>query len=61
MCEAVGHPVRRLVRTRIGPLHDRRLQPGRVATRCRQGRCAALYEAAAASEANSPGGENAPG
>ena len=29
MCEAVGHPVRRLVRVRIGPLTDRRLQPGR--------------------------------
>ena len=29
MCEAVGHPVRRLVRTRIGPLSDRRLAPGR--------------------------------
>ncbi|MGH9042158.1 MAG: pseudouridine synthase, partial [Acidimicrobiia bacterium] len=29
MCEAVGHPVRRLVRTRIGPLTDRRLAPGR--------------------------------
>ena len=29
MCEAVGHPVRRLVRTRIGPLVDRRLSPGR--------------------------------
>ena len=28
MCEAVGHPVRRLVRTRIGPLTDRRLTPG---------------------------------
>jgi len=28
MCEAVGHPVTRLVRTRIGPLSDRRLQPG---------------------------------
>jgi len=28
MCEAVGHPVVRLVRTRIGPLTDRRLQPG---------------------------------
>ena len=24
MCEAIGHPVRRLVRTRIGPLSDRR-------------------------------------
>jgi 23S rRNA pseudouridine2605 synthase len=29
MCEAVGHPVTRLVRTRIGPLQDRRLAPGR--------------------------------
>lgn len=28
MLEAVGHPVRRLVRTRIGPLADRRLAPG---------------------------------
>ena len=28
MCEAVGHPVRRLVRTRIGPLVDRTLAPG---------------------------------
>jgi 23S rRNA pseudouridine2605 synthase len=28
MCEAVGHPVRRLVRTRIGPLVERRLPPG---------------------------------
>ncbi|MDW3218764.1 MAG: pseudouridine synthase [Acidimicrobiales bacterium] len=35
MCEAVGHPVVRLVRTRIGPLVDRRLRPGewRVLTR----------------------------
>jgi len=28
MCEAVGHPVRRLVRVRIGPIADRRLKPG---------------------------------
>ena len=28
MCEAVGHPVTRLVRTRIGPLRDTRLKPG---------------------------------
>jgi 23S rRNA pseudouridine2605 synthase len=28
MLEAVGHPVRRLVRTRIGPITDRRLTPG---------------------------------
>ena len=29
MCEAIGHPVQRLVRTRIGPLADRQLKPGR--------------------------------
>jgi 23S rRNA pseudouridine2605 synthase len=28
MCEAVGHPVIRLVRSRIGPIADRRLKPG---------------------------------
>lgn len=28
MCDAVGHPVVRLVRTRIGPLVDRSLKPG---------------------------------
>lgn len=28
MCDAVGHPVVRLVRTRIGPLADRSLAPG---------------------------------
>ncbi|MCB1027741.1 MAG: rRNA pseudouridine synthase, partial [Microthrixaceae bacterium] len=28
MLDAVGHPVRRLVRTRIGPLSDRNLAPG---------------------------------
>ena len=28
MCEAVGHPVKRLVRTRIGPITDRTLKPG---------------------------------
>ena len=28
MCEAVGHPVVRLVRTRIGPIADRNLAPG---------------------------------
>lgn len=28
MCESVGHRVTRLVRTRIGPLSDRSLQPG---------------------------------
>ncbi len=29
MCAAVGHPVIRLVRTRIGPLADRKLPPGK--------------------------------
>ena len=29
MCAAVGHPVRRLVRTRIGPVADPSLRPGR--------------------------------
>ncbi len=28
MCDAVGHPVKRLVRTRIGPLADPQIQPG---------------------------------
>ncbi|MXW42407.1 MAG: rRNA pseudouridine synthase [Acidimicrobiia bacterium] len=28
MCDAVGHPVKRLVRTRIGPIADRKLHPG---------------------------------
>jgi 23S rRNA pseudouridine2605 synthase len=28
MCAAVGHPVRRLVRVRIGPLRDAQLKPG---------------------------------
>ena len=28
MCESVGHPVHRLVRTRVGPLRDDRLAPG---------------------------------
>jgi 23S rRNA pseudouridine2605 synthase len=30
MCSAVGHPVRRLVRTRIGPLRDPHLGPGEI-------------------------------
>jgi 23S rRNA pseudouridine2605 synthase len=28
MLEAVGHPVRSLTRTRIGPVSDRHLKPG---------------------------------
>jgi 23S rRNA pseudouridine2605 synthase len=30
MCEAIGHPVIALRRTRFGPLHDERLKPGAV-------------------------------
>lgn len=30
MCDAIGHPVQRLVRTAIGPLRDRTLAPGQV-------------------------------
>ncbi|MGQ9493512.1 MAG: pseudouridine synthase [Anaerolineae bacterium] len=32
MCEAVGHPVRRLIRVRIGPLHLGDLPPGQYRT-----------------------------
>src|SRR5579875_2756183 len=47
LLEAVGHPVRRLVRTRIGPLSDSRLVPGGWrALDAREVR--ALYEASAA-------------
>lgn len=46
MFEAVGHPVKRLVRTRIGPVSDRGLKPGewRPLTRAE---VRALYEAGA--------------
>ncbi len=64
MCEAVGHPVTRLVRTRIGPVADHTLPPGRVAPPApgrgpgargggRQGRIRAAGEVAAA-EATRP-------
>jgi 23S rRNA pseudouridine2605 synthase len=49
MCEAVGHPVLRLVRTRIGPITDRSLRPGdwrELST----GERKALSEAVAAAE-----------
>jgi 23S rRNA pseudouridine2605 synthase len=46
MCAAVGHPVRRLVRTRIGPLTDPRLPPGRW-RRLRQSEVRALERATA--------------
>ncbi len=45
MCEAVGHPVRRLVRTRVGPVSDRKLAPGSWRP-LRQREVRALFEAA---------------
>jgi len=47
MCEAVGHPVRRLVRTRVGPITDRRLAPGEW-RQLRPNEVRALYAAATA-------------
>jgi 23S rRNA pseudouridine2605 synthase len=56
MCEAVGHPVVRLVRTRIGPLRDGSLKPGtwRALTPAEVRR---LYEVAS----NSRGPDTPPG
>jgi 23S rRNA pseudouridine2605 synthase len=53
MCEAVGHPVRRLVRTRVGPITDRRLAPGAWRP-LRPREVQALYRAA--TEAGTPPG-----
>jgi 23S rRNA pseudouridine2605 synthase len=60
MCDAVGHPVVRLVRTRIGPLRDGSLKPGtwRALTPSEVRR---LYEAASESIAKSPGRDGTPG
>ena len=44
MCEAVGHPVRRLVRTRIGPIADRDARAGGVAHAHRAPRCGRSME-----------------
>jgi 23S rRNA pseudouridine2605 synthase len=58
MCEQVGHRVRRLVRTRIGPVSDRRLAPGQWRP-LRRREVRALFEAAGAPEKTSgdePGG-----
>jgi 23S rRNA pseudouridine2605 synthase len=48
MCEAVGHPVTRLVRVRIGPLRDAKLAPGEW-RELEQHEVKALVEAAAGS------------
>jgi 23S rRNA pseudouridine2605 synthase len=53
MCEAVGHPVVRLVRTRIGPIADRRLGPG-AWRRLDVDEVRALERAAAAGTAERP-------
>jgi 23S rRNA pseudouridine2605 synthase len=55
MCEAVGHPVRRLVRTRIGPITDRRLRPGEWRL-LEPGEIRALERAAAPERAAGGGG-----
>ena len=59
MCEAVGHPVRRLVRTRIGPAADRALAPGEW-RELTLDEVRAL-ERAAATRSPSPGAPGAPG
>ena len=59
MCEAVGHPVRRLVRTRIGPVTDRRLAPGEWRP-LRRREVRALFEAAGQPPHMPPGDDAAP-
>jgi 23S rRNA pseudouridine2605 synthase len=53
MFDAVGHPVVRLVRTRIGPVSDRRLAPGEWRV-LRPTEVRALYEATASRPAPRP-------
>jgi 23S rRNA pseudouridine2605 synthase len=64
MCDAVGYPVVRLVRTRIGPVRDDRLQPGAWRA-LRPAEVRALYESAGPqprpSNDISTGGERTPG
>lgn len=59
MCEAIGHPVRRLVRVRIGPVADRQLAPG--ATRpLTFGEVSALYAESSPAEADTAGYDPGP-
>jgi 23S rRNA pseudouridine2605 synthase len=58
MCEAIGHTVTRLVRTRIGPLSDARLAPGEWRV-LRPDEVRALYAAAVGRPVG--GGREAPG
>ena len=52
MCSAIGHPVQRLVRTRIGPVRDPNLPPG-------QWRTLEAGEVRALAAAAGPGGRGA--
>jgi 23S rRNA pseudouridine2605 synthase len=54
MCDAIGHPVRRLVRTRIGPLRDQSLGPGSW-RRLRPDEVRALARMAAGADVARPG------
>jgi 23S rRNA pseudouridine2605 synthase len=60
MCEAVGLHVRRLVRTRIGPVRDEHLAPGEW-RELRQGEIRALYEAASATAPAAAATDDGPG
>jgi 23S rRNA pseudouridine2605 synthase len=53
MCEAIGHPIRKLTRKRIGPLTDRRLQPGEW-RELKADEVRALQQAAAKNEPGEP-------
>ncbi len=59
MFDAVGHPVIRLVRTRVGPVSDRRLAPGEWRA-LRPGEVRALYEATTPQPAIGKGPDEAP-
>lgn len=54
MCAEIGHPVRRLVRTRIGPLSDSKLTPGECRPLTAQ-EVRALYSAAFVEAKTAPG------
>ncbi len=60
MCEAVGHPVVRLRRVRIGPIQDDALRPGRYRDLA-PGEVAALRRAVARAEGETEAAPNAPG
>jgi 23S rRNA pseudouridine2605 synthase len=60
MCEAVGHPVERLVRTRIGPLAERRLAPGSWRPLATEEVRALEQAAAAGPEGRAPGAPGGP-